>query len=128
MLTPVGGTAFLPDIPWAEIGPEIGHFITSFAFPYHARFHDLLAIRESLELRDGLSLNQMAFKQILAIDALLSDWQHIGEYLTRLQAETDDGYHHRHEIFNDFYPRLAEKFTEMPDFQLVPKLGRTKRS
>lgn len=114
------------DIPLSRIGPEIRHFFTSFVFPYHARFHDLLAIRESLELRDGLSLNHTPFKQVLAIDALLSDWEHVSQYLTRLQNEADGGYHHRHEIFNEFYPRLAERFTEMPDFQLVPKPSRTK--
>jgi hypothetical protein len=115
------------DVPLSTIGPEIRHFINSFAFPYHARFHDLLAIRDSLEIRDGLSLNNMPFKQVLVIDTMLADWEHVGRYLTRLQDETDGGYHHRHEAFNQFYPRLAGQFTEMPSFQLVPKPGRTNR-
>ncbi len=113
------------DVSLSEIGVEMRHFVSAFVFPYYTRFNDLLAMRASLELRDGLSLNQTPFKQVLAIDSLLCDWQHAYHYLTRLQEETNTGYHHHHEIINVFYSQLAKCFTELPDFQLVPKSGRT---
>lgn len=109
------------NVSFSQIGPEIRNYIAAFVLAYHARFHELTAIRDSLESNDGLSLNFTPFKQVLAIDVLLSDWRHIDQYLARLQAEINDGVHHRCELFNDYYTRLMNRFPRLPDFQLAPK-------
>jgi hypothetical protein len=113
------------DTDLSDIRNEIRNLVREFALPYHSRFHDLETIRESLASRDGLSLNMFPFKQVLAIDAFLSDSQHLVDYLKLLQAEVDSGYHHRCDAFNEYYSRLSTHYSMFPEFQLIPKAGRT---
>lgn len=109
------------DEDFAVIGPEIQRFITEFALPYHARFHDLRAIRHSLATRDGMTVGAAPLT-VLAIDALLSDVHHAEEYLPSLQEDVDTKrYQHNCEQFNDFYPRLAARYPMLPPFTLRPR-------
>lgn len=105
-----------------RIGVEIRQFVTEFALAYHSRFHDLKAIRNSLVMRDGLSLNMHPFKQVLAIDAVLPDPEHVASYLRLLQDEIDSGYHHDCNQFNRYYNGLPRTHEDLyPAFSLRPK-------
>jgi len=111
--------------PGGDLAPilaDVHRFVTEFALAYYSRFHDLRAIRESLVKRDGLSLNINAFKQVLAIDAVLADDEHVGTYLSLLQDEIDSGYHHDCDEFNVFYDRLSKTDEDLfPSFRLHPR-------
>lgn len=107
---------------FSEIGSEVVDFINGCVRPYHQRFHELEEMRESLVLRDGLSLNQHPFKEVLAIDAFLSDSDHVTYYLELLQSEVQSGYHHDCNVFNAYYSRLSAQYpATFPGFRLTPK-------
>jgi len=101
------------DTDLSEILTGIREFVHGCALPYFEHFHELLKIRESLVTRDGLVLNQNPFKQVLAIDALLGDSQHMQNYRNQLQQEVDGGYRHDCRTFNEFHDLIAEKFPGM---------------
>ncbi len=110
------------------VGSEIVDFINGFALPYHQRFHNLDEMRNSLVLRDGLSLNHHPFKEVLAIDAFLSDSNHVISYLQLLQREVQSGYHHDCDVFNAYYARMSPLFPEIfPSFRLTPKPSASNR-
>jgi hypothetical protein len=111
-----------PETDFSDIFDEILSFVRDFGDSYFERFHDLLIARDSLETRDGLSLNAFPFKQVLAIDAMLADRAHIEHYLPLLQTEVDGGYHHDHHQFNAYYEALRVRREELfPEFILHPK-------
>jgi hypothetical protein len=123
---PFGGAVWwwgLPQHPnFSTIENELRGFITGFALPYCERFHDVMTVRKSLETRDGLSLNMLPFKQVLSIDTVFDDLEHVESYLALLQREIDSGYHHDLAQFNSFYASLRSRFGRLfPDFELNPK-------
>lgn len=123
---PFGGPVWWWGLPQdgalEKIGAEIRQFVTGFAFAYHFHFHELETIRDSLVNRDGLALNMHPFKHVLAIDALLSDDDHVASYLRLLQDEIDSGYHHDCNKFNGYYDRLsATNKALFPAFSLRPR-------
>ena len=101
------------DTDFSEVSSGIQRFIRECAQSYFQHFHDLLTIRASLEARDGLGQNQAPFKQVLAIDALLGDSDHIRSYLVLLQSELDGGYRHDVQSFNQFYQAISIRFPHL---------------
>jgi len=105
-----------------RIGQEIRQFISGFVLAYHDHFHDVTVIRDSLVTRNGLSIGSYPFKQVLAIDSLLSDRKHVASYVKLLQKEIDSGYHHHWKEFNVYYERLSRTNADLfPAFKLNPK-------